>query len=722
MKNSTKRLCLLLVSVFCVAHISIFSQTSTGIATTTQTLAVMPLPAEVQFKTGKYRLLTSSTVQIQGNPHGRVYSGASRFLRAVSSRTGLQFGQGYLTAKDSVVSPSIFIQCKRAGKVELGENESYSLTVAPDRITLSAETDLGALRGLSTLQQLVSADADGYYIPALVINDRPRFPWRGLMLDVARHFFSVDVVKRQLDLLELVKMNVLHLHLSDDQGFRMESKVFPKLHEMGSDGQFYTQEEMRGLIRYADERGIRIIPEFDLPGHSTSWYIGYPEFSSGSTATWGGPYSIDRRFGRNSPVMNPIKEETYQFLEGFFKEMSELFPDEYLHIGGDENNGKQWAVNPEIQAFMKANNYPTKEALQNYFNKRLLGILTKNSKKMMGWDEIFVEGVPKTIMIQSWQGKEALYKAARQGYSALLSHGYYIDLNQTAEQHYLVEPLPDSVKLSPAEAKLIVGGEACMWSEWVDKDNLDSRIWNRTAVIAERFWSKTNVNNVNDMYRRLDYISAHLEDRGSTHEKNVPMMLRRLVQNAQMPFPNDNDLLPLKTLVDVLETVKEYRRGQLVGMSVYSSFLPLTGIPDVVRPDSRTARNFRNLTKQYLQNRIGTSISAKISADAYKSSEADKTALLKSLQIWKDNHTPLVRIIEQSPRLRDLEEHSLLLSMLSQTGMDAIAMLENNIQATAQWKEIAMLIIQRAKQPRAFTDIMIIPAIEDLVKIVSAKL
>ncbi len=711
--------CCLLASAFNVIAQSKNSKIASienqaSLSSTAQTLALMPFPAELSLKEGKFRLATSSAIQIQGNPHQRLYSAANRFLRSVGNNTGLHFGQKHLTPQDTVLLPSIFVNCKRAGKVEFGENESYALTITPEKITIQAETDIGAIRGLSTLAQLVTSDADGYYIPVLVVNDKPRFPWRGLMLDVARHFFSVDIVKRQLDLLEAVKMNVLHLHLSDDQGFRLESKLFPKLHEMGSDGQYFTQEEMRGIIRYADERGIRIIPEFDLPGHSTSWFIGYPEFSSGSTATFGGPYKLERRFGaRTNPVMNPIKEETYTFLDGFFKEMCELFPDEYFHIGGDENNGRQWAANPDIQAYMKANNLPTKEALQNYFNKRLLGILTKNNKKMMGWDEIFVEGVPKSIMIQSWQGKEALYKAARQGYTALLSHGYYIDLNQSTEFHYLNEPLPDSVKLSSVEAKLIAGGEATMWSEWVDKDILDSRIWPRTAAIAERLWSKSGQNNVVDMYRRLDAISMLLEEKGSTHERNVPVLLRRLVQSPQIPFPNESDVKPLQNLIEVLETVKEYKRGQLLGTQNYSTFLPLTSIPDVVRPDSRTARHFRATMKRYLQTRTNPTLA--------EASEADKAVLIRHLQLWKDNHTPFVRLLETAQRLRDLEEHSLLLSMLSQVSLDALSMLENNIPATAQWKEITMLLILRAKQPRAFTEIMIIPAVEDLAKAVSGK-
>lgn len=683
------------------------------------TLNVMPLPHDVKLTQGKFRLASTATVYVSGNGNPRVYGAASRFLRQVSDRTGLNFmAEGYVTPQDTVKSSPIQILCRRAGKIALGEDESYTLTVTPQGISLTAETDLGALRGLVTLQQLLASDDDGYYIPALTISDKPRFPWRGLLLDVSRHFFSVDVVKKQLDLLALVKMNVLHLHLTDDQGFRIESKIYPKLHEMGSDGQYYSQSEMRDIIKYADERGIRIVPEFDLPGHSTSWYIGHPEFSSGTGATFGAPYQIDRKWGRNSPVMNPVKEEVYQFLDMFFKEMSELFPDEYMHIGGDENNGVQWTTNPDIQAFMKANNLPTKEALQNYFSKRLQAILSKHGKRTMGWDEIFVEGVPKTIMIQSWQGKEALYKAARQGYSTILSHGYYIDLNQPTDFHYLNEPLPDSVKLSADERKFIYGGEACMWAEWVTAGNLDSRLWPRTAAIAERFWSAASVRDVEDMYRRLDYIGAWLEQSGSTHESNVPVMLRRLVGLNE-------DVQPLKTFVDVLETVKEYRRGQLVRFS-YSTFYPLTGIADVVRPDARTARNFRNLTAKYLANVkevFERPAAGKISQDSSKIEllDAHRQAMINWLNLWKNNHERLLPTIQKNPRLKEIEEHSLSLSLLAQTGLEAIDRLERGVAVTAQWRHVVGLIIERAKQPKAQTDIMIIPAIEQLVKATEGK-
>ena len=316
-------------------------------------------------------------------------------------------------------------------------------------------------------------------------------------------------------------------------------------------------------------------------------------------------------------------------------------------------------------------------------------------------------------MIQSRQGKEALYKAARQGYSTILSHGYYIDLNQPTDFHYLNEPLPDSVKLSADERKLIYGGEACMWSEWVVPGNLDSRIWPRTAAIAERFWSAASVRDVEDMYRRLDYIGAWLEQLGSQHESNVPVMLRRLAGVNE-------DIQPLKTFVDVLETVKEYRRGQLIRFA-YSTFYPLTGIADVVRPDARAARNFRNLTTKYLATAkevLERPAAGKIPQDSIKIEllDAHRQAMINWLNVWKSNHERLLPTIQRNPRLKEIEEHSLSLSLLAQTGLEAIDRLERGVAVTAQWRHVAGLIIERAKQPKAQTDIMILPAIEQLVK------
>ena len=223
---------------------------------------------------------------------------------------------------------------------KLGEDESYRLEVTTEKAVLSAPNPLGILRGLATFLQLVEPGATGFEVPALVIEDKPRFPWRGLHLDVSRHWMPLEVVKRNLDGMSAVKLNVFHWHLSDDQGFRIESKRFPKLQEQGSDGHYLHAGPSSRGIAYARDRGIRVVPEFDMPGHATSWFVGYPQLASGP-----GPYSDRAEIRHLRSRHGSFARSTYEFLDGFIGEMTALFPDAFFHIGGDEVNGEQWKKN-----------------------------------------------------------------------------------------------------------------------------------------------------------------------------------------------------------------------------------------------------------------------------------------------------------------------------------------------------------------------------------------
>ena len=263
------------------------------------------------------------------------------------------------------------------------------------------------------------------------------------MIDASRHFMPVDMVKRNLDGMAAVKMNVLHWHLSDDQGFRVECRTWPRLHKLGSDGLYYTQDQIRDVIAYAADRGIRVMPEFDIPGHSTSWLAAYPEYAGSA-----GPFAIERRFGIFDPTFNPALEKTYAFLDAFIKEMAALFPDPYFHIGGDEVSGVEWNNSPAIAAFKKKHGFADNAALHAYFNTRILRSVTRYGKKMVGWDEIFQPGLPKDIVIHSWRGREAMIESAKKGYRSLLSNGYYIDLCQPAFEHYLNDPIAEDAPLT----------------------------------------------------------------------------------------------------------------------------------------------------------------------------------------------------------------------------------------------------------------------------------
>jgi hexosaminidase len=567
----------------------------------------------------------------------------------------------------------------------LGEDESYRIDITNRQAILSAPTVVGAIRGLETVLQLLDADRGGYFLPGVQIDDRPRFPWRGLLIDCARHFQTVEVLKRNLDAMAAVKLNVLHWHLTEDQGFRVESKKLPKLHQLGSDGNYYTQEQVKDIIAYARDRGIRVVPEFDIPGHSTSWLVGYPELGSAP-----GPYTIERRPGIFEPALDPTREEVYKFLDTFLGEMAALFQDDYLHIGGDENEGKQWDRNPAIQAFMKEKGIKDNHGLQAYFNTRLLKILQKHKKKMIGWDEILQPELPKDIVIHSWRGTAALADAARKGYDGILSNGYYIDLIQPASQHYVPDPLPADTTLTPEEAKHVLGGEATMWAEWVTPETIDSRIWPRTAAIAERLWSPRTVTDVPDMYRRLAVVSLQLEELGLQHKKNPEMMLRRLVRN--------DDIGPLRTLVSVIEPVKEYRRNQQRPQTMLS---PLTGVVDATTPDSETARRFQWMVTEFLND-----------GPRYQLYRAE---LIQMLGEWQTAGASLNPMIDRSPALKEIKPLAHNLGELGATGLEALTYLKLGMPPPRDWREQSLAKVDEATKPYGALEFVVVAGVKQLV-------
>lgn len=649
-------------------------------------LSLMPMPKEVSVKEGKFRLSHSFDISVFGDKTSRAFSAATRTLRRLSGRTGLFFPQDFIHAEEASDTSDMIVKFNHTEKAPLavGIDESYELNVDAGKITLTAQTDIGVLRGLETFLQLLSNDKDGYYIPAVNIKDTPRFKWRGLMFDVSRHFMPVDVIKRNLDAMAAVKMNVMHWHLADDQGFRVESKLFPALQEKCSDGLYFTQEQIKDVIKYADERGIRVYPEFDIPGHATAWFAAFPQYASAP-----GPYKIERNWGMFDPTFDPTNDSVYIFLDKLFGEITALFPDDYFHIGGDENNGKQWDANPDIQAFMKAHNIKDNHALQSYFNNKLLTILTKYNKKMIGWDEILHPDMPKNIVIQSWRGKEALIKSAKEGYMGILSNGYYIDLVEHADKHYLNDPIDKDAPLTAEEKARILGGEATMWAELITPETIDSRVWPRTAAIAERFWSPQSVNDVESMYDRMERVSYQLEELGLTHIKNYDMMLRRLTNNT--------DISALKTLVDLLEPVKGYSRHNQ-GVH-YNQQSPYTRVVDAARPESMEARRFAEDVDTLLAG-----------------NETAGNVLKGHLLNWKWNFAMLEQTVEVSPILKEITPHSDNLTALSEIAIAAIDDLQKGKTADKTWLEESLKKIEEAKKPHGQTILMIVPAVEKLVK------
>ena len=656
--------------------------------------SLMPVPAQVQFTGSTFRLTESFSIDIHGNPDQRLYSGMTRVLRRLAGRTGFFFPQDVLAPGQQIKSPAFSVVVKRRGEIQLGDDESYTLSVSTKGIFLTAETDISALRGAETFLQLLAADKEGYYLPGVHIVDSPRFRWRGLMIDAARHFMPVDVIKRNLDGMAAVKLNVFHWHLSDDQGFRVESNAHPYLHERGSDGMHYTQAQIRDIVAYAAERGIRVVPEFDVPGHTTAMIFAYPELGSGPA-----PDKIERNWGVFNPVLNPVKESTYEFLDRFIGEMTTLFPDPYFHIGGDEvehgGKVKHWDENPEIQSFMRQNGLKNNKELQRYFNERLLPIVKRHNRRMVGWDEILQEEMPKDIIIQSWRGRESMEHAAKLGFQSILSSGYYIDLIRPTEYHYLNDPIPPDTEFPLELQRMVLGGEATMWAEFVSWETVDSRIWPRMAAIAERFWSPQSARDVNDMYRRLDMISLQLEEHGLTHEKNYDVLLRRLAHG--------NDIEALKTLVDVLEPVKNYSRNNL---KPQTSASPLTRVVDAARPDARVARNFR------------TSVDELLSGE--KNQRQAIATLRTQLERWEKNHAEFMKLADRSPVLREVESLSADFAKVSRIGLDAFSLLDAGRRESEQWGKGRLDILKEASVPRGQAELMILPAIEKLVYAASA--
>ncbi len=631
---------------------------------------------------GQMAIDRSFSVAVAGVHDAPLDRAVQRFAARLSRQTGIPF-------RPMASAPKLQIHAghKREEVQKLGEDESYELTVAEAGATLTAPNPLGILRGLETFLQLVQITPAGFAAPAVTIKDQPRFPWRGLLIDVSRHFIPLDVLKRNVDGMAAVKMNVLHWHLSDDQGFRVESKKFPKLQEMGSEGMFYTQAEIREFIAYAHDRGIRVVPEFDIPGHSRSWFLGYPELSSGP-----GPYSLEG--GGVDPIMDPTQERTYKFLEKFLAEMAKLFPDPYFHIGGDEVDGKQWNANAKIQDFMRAHGMKSNQDLQAYFNQRLQSILAKNHKIMVGWDEILHPELPKTIVVQSWRGQESLATAARQGYRGLLSFGYYLDLMWPAARHYAVDPMSDAAAtLTPEEKSRILGGEACMWAEWVTPENIDSHIWPRNAAVAERLWSPQDVRDVQSMYTRLNAVSLDLEWLGLRHRWARIQMLHRMAGTA--------DIAALRVLAEVVEPVKDYERWP-DSKGPIDFHAPLTRMIDAVSPESDVARQFHDLVTSFVQS-------------TYKN-QAAEAQIRERLTLWRDNDAKLRPVLEQSALLQEDVPLSKDLSGLGAAGLEALDYLDKSQTPPASWRTAQVALIEEAKQRNADLLLMVAGTVGELVE------
>jgi hexosaminidase len=678
-------------------------------------LALMPLPSSITRGEGAFTVTPAG-----GGPSTFTYNYNQTHdarLQAAVRRALIRLGRtcGGEVLRSTIdhpapTHPSLLINVAGPGEPvqTIDEDESYQLSVSPQGATLTAATDLGAMHGIETLLQLATMRQGACVLPAVTISDVPRFRWRGFMLDVSRHFEPVAAVERTLDGMAAAKLNVFHWHLSDDQGFRAESKKFPRLTGIASEGEFYTQDQLREVVAYARARGIRVVPEFDMPGHASSWIMAYPELAPAAPIT-----TLPVVYGMPTAVLDPTRKSTYKFVNTLVEEMGRIFPDAYFHIGGDEVRGEAWLADPQIAAFMKKKGYTKPAQLQAWFNRQLEDILKKHNKKMIGWDEILDPALPRTILIQSWRGEASLSEGARQGYQGILSAPYYLDGQKTSAQMFLADPIPPDTTLTADQQKLILGGEVCMWAEQLNTETMDSRVWPRTMAVAERFWSPQGDRDVSDMYRRLRINSLKLEDAGLRHISGPETVRRNLLL--------ERDPEALDVLASVLEPVDFHERSKLQHTNGWTA---LDRLVDAVVPDPPSRQQVAGEVDAIAGDTkvpppsdptLVLDLSGDVPEGPMPSSEAAFRRLRHRFLSWQSAETRLLEEVQRTPRLSDAAVRSGQLGELAEVGLSALAYLESHTVPPPGWQARQMSILDAAAQPSALVRFTVLYSMRKLV-------
>ena len=515
-------------------------------------IAIIPEPVKVTTHPGQYTF--PKVITVQSSPAQEMNPVLNLLKKKFSTATGR-----IISIKTALSTASIKLILNKNADAVIGK-EGYYLSVKAKGITISANEPAGLYYGIQTLLQLMPKEIEGsvvtntvkWAVPVVDITDYPRFAWRGLMFDVARHFFTKPEVMRYIDDMVKYKFNLLHLHLTDDEGWRVEIKSLPRLTTVGAYnvkkvgefgsftppkpdeprnyGGFYTQADIRELVKYAADRYVNIMPEIDVPGHSLAAVVAYPELSCTPGAdkyqVRSGEHIMDfKPEGITALVdnaLNPASEKTYAFLDKVVTELAQLFPFDYVHMGGDECAKNFWAQSDSVKMLMQRENLKTQEEVQSYFEKRVEKIVEAKGKKFMGWDEILEGGIGPNAAVMSWRGIKGGIEAAKVGEEVMMSPTTfaYIDYMQSdrvAEPHvyatlrlsksYQFEPVPDSV-----DAKLIKGGQANLWTEQVyNLRQAEYMTWPRGFAIAESLWSPKEKKNfvtffpkVEQQFKRLD--------------------------------------------------------------------------------------------------------------------------------------------------------------------------------------------------------------------------
>ncbi len=661
---------------------------------------LMPIGSHFTPQPGVLPIDNSFRIDIEADTNDElVRSAAERLSRSFEKISGAPVP---IENGKPLSSPGLTVIVHRAAQFAMNIDESYSLTISATGARLEAPTSIGALRGLATLRQLGQSVDGKALLPASAIQDGPLYPWRGLSLDCARHFMPLDLLKRNLDAMELVKLNVLHLHLSDNEGFRIESKTFPKLQADGSNGEFYTQAEMRDLIHYAALRGVMIVPEFDMPSHTISWLAAYPELSASPGPFKPGqppfqgitPHSTMAEIAvalqkSRTPAFDPSRESTYTFLDSFVAEMAALFPAPYFHIGADENNGAVWLANPSIVAFMQTHRLADAPALQAYFVNRVHTIVEQHGKQMVAWEEAYSGGSTPNTIYQVWSplAKTDLLHTPMTGNDKLLvSKGFYLDLFYPAHAYYENSALPAGPQ--PPGSPLL-GGEAAMWVEIADRTNVEARLWPRAGAIAERLWSTAAPTDLPDFYNRLFALSSVLDREGVHNLTDYTSGVQQLAR----PLPSE----PVRTLLDVLTPIKGYKRLMIKGLNPAGGpAAPFNQVADVVLCDSQVKYRFRAAVTTYLATHDAASASA----------------LRTWLSLWQQNDRRLSPYWTQSSNLQQVSGHSKSLAALSAATLKALDRQQQGQPLSTAELAGADALLKSAQTTDGQTEIAVLPEIE----------
>jgi len=492
-------------------------------------IPIIPRPADMTQAQGVF--LLDETTRIKAAPDLEGIAGY--LLDVLRSRTGLSLRVGNSPQEND--STNAILLVASSTNADLGD-EGYDLEVAPQTITIRGRTPAGVFYGIQTLRQLIRRSQNRgqpeWTIPGISVVDYPRFPWRGMHLDVARHMFSTDFIKRYIDLLALHKMNVFHWHLTDDQGWRIEIKKYPRLTSVGSwrtatplptnrlvsdsvpYGGYYSQEQIKEIVAYAASRHVTVVPEIEMPGHALAALASYPYL--GCT---GGPYQVGSSWGVFEDVFCAGDEGVYTFLEHVLSEVIDLFPGEYIHIGGDECPKERWNECPKCQAMMASHRLGDARALQSYFIKRISKFLADKGRRLIGWDEILEGGLASGATVMLWRDVDDAVAAVNMGHDVIMCPmGYcYFDYYQSKEVEneppaiggyvpiekvYDYEPIPST--LSDREAAHILGGQGNLWTEYIPTpEQVLYMAYPRGTALAEALWSPLKVRDYNDFRSRL---------------------------------------------------------------------------------------------------------------------------------------------------------------------------------------------------------------------------